>query len=121
MALAHRLAALLRMCRAEAQRIVRRNVGGGTIATESFEGPALLSAPTHTHRRVARLDTSRAFSGATDTAIPNRKSEPWPWSRAVAPESSGGLLHNLVSSAALGLFILDFERGFSFCWMAKIF
>ena len=36
--LAHRIAVLLPMCRAEAQRVVRRNVGAGTIGAESFKG-----------------------------------------------------------------------------------
>jgi len=40
--LAHRIAVLLPMCRAEAQRVVRRNVGAGTIGAESFKGSAPL-------------------------------------------------------------------------------
>lgn len=121
MALAYRAAALLLMCRAEAQRIIRRNVGGGTIGTESLERSAPLSAAIHTHRRVACLDTSRAFSGATDTAIPDRKSKPWRGSGAVAPESSGCLLHNLVSPAALGLFHFGFRARIFFLLVCQDF
>ena len=40
--LAHRIAVLLPMCRAQAQRLVRRNVGAGTIGAESFKRSAPL-------------------------------------------------------------------------------
>jgi hypothetical protein len=70
---------------------------------------------------MARLDALGTFASSTKIAFPDRKSKSRGWSLAIVDERTSRVLHHVLPSAILGLFLFDFERGYSFYWCCKVF
>src|SRR2546423_12802591 len=98
--------ALLCLRRAEAQRLFDRCMAACAERRGACSRFSSFHAKTNPDGRVDRVDAVGDLAGPANATVSDREFEPGLWACAASHERSGSLLHDVLSSAALGLFSL---------------
>src|SRR3954464_2426112 len=99
-----RVAAFHLMRRAEAQRLFDRCLADCAERGGACSGFSSFHAKKNPHGRVDRADALDPLSGRANATLSDREFKSRLWPGAAPDERSGSLLHDVFSSAALGLF-----------------